>query len=179
MLLSALFLNIGVESQLVWIPNFIAGILFYKIYKEGLTPWRIFGLANTFAASLIFTLQRIPFLEDGYGVDFSANTITAYMLISYIIFLFISLDTIKVPNNKIVNILGLLTYPVYLLHQQIARILFTLAAEKNIPLYISFPGMIFFICIISYYIHSPVERRGKLALDRLLDKITPSNLQRL
>jgi peptidoglycan/LPS O-acetylase OafA/YrhL len=179
MLLSALFLNISVESQLVWIPNFIAGIVFYKIYREGLTPWRIFGLANTFAASLIFTVQRIPFLEGGYGVDFSAITISAYVFISYIIFLFISLDKIKVSNSKIVNTLGLLTYPVYLLHQQIARILFTLASEKNIPLYISFPGMLVLIIGMSYAVHVLFERRGKLALDRLLDKVTPSSLKRL
>ena len=47
-LLMALFMNIKIESDLIWIPNFIAGIIFYKIYKNNLNNWHIFTLCNTF-----------------------------------------------------------------------------------------------------------------------------------
>ncbi len=174
-----LIFPIVVDSEIVWIPNFIAGVIFYKVYKEGLTNWRIFALCNTLIASLIFTLRRIPYLSEGYGVPFNPTTITLYFLSFYIIFLLISLNKFKIPNNTYINTLGLLTYPVYLLHHQIGKILFTYAGIKNIPLYVSFPAMIIFILGLSYLVHKLFERRGKIILDKTLDKITPSNLKRL
>lgn len=174
-----LFISIPDESTITWIPNFIAGVIFYKIYKEGLTNWRILALSNTLIASLIFTFNRIPYLNEGYGTPFNMNTIALFILSFYIVFLLITLNKFKIPNNKYVNILGLLTYPVYLLHHQIGRILFTYADIKNIPLYISFTFMIVFIGILSFLVHKFFERRGKIILDKTLDKITPSTLKRL
>jgi peptidoglycan/LPS O-acetylase OafA/YrhL len=177
MLLSAIFLNIKVDSDLIWIPNFIAGIVFYKIYKNGLNNWRIFGICNVFIASLLFALNRLPYLSPGFGVIFKPSSVILYILISYIIFLLISLNKIKIYNNKYINILGLLTYPVYLLHQQIARIMFTYSDIHNIPLYISFTFILVFIFILSFLIHKIFERRGRLILDKTLDKITPKALK--
>ena len=75
--------------------------------------------------------------------------------------------------------MGLLTYPVYLLHQQISKILFTYSYTKNIPLYISFVIITVIIFILAYAIHKTFERRGKIILDKILDKITPQVLKRL
>ncbi len=179
MLLSAIFLTIDVESQLTWIPNFVAGVIFYKIYKEGLTRWRIFALCNTLTASILFTLKRVPYLSEGFGVPFKPSVIFVYIAIFYILFILISLNKFKIPNNAYVNILGLLTYPLYVLHNQIGRIAFTYADLKNIPLFVSFPSIIIFVFGLSYAVHKLFERRGKEMLDKTLDKITPSNLKRL
>lgn len=178
-ILSVLFLltPVDIHSHMIWIPNFIAGIIFYKIYKQGLNNWRIFALINTFLASLIYAFQRIPFLSQGYNTDFNALSIGLYIILFYIIFLLISLNKIKITNNKYINTIGLLTFPIYLLHHQIARILFTYADIKNIPLYISFPFMIIFIIILSYYVHKIFERRGKVLLDKVFDKISSINLK--
>jgi peptidoglycan/LPS O-acetylase OafA/YrhL len=179
MLISAVFYNIKFDSDLIWIPNFLAGIIFYKIYKHGLNNWRIFGLCNTFIASIIFATNRIPDLVAGYKTIFSPSTITLYILLFYIIFILISLNKFRIPNNKYINILGILTYPIYLLHQQIAKILFTYAGIKNIPLYISFISVTIFIILLSFLIHKIFERRGKIAVDKILDRITPRFLKYL
>jgi peptidoglycan/LPS O-acetylase OafA/YrhL len=178
MLLSTIFYNIKVDSDLIWVPNFIAGIIFYKIYKNGLNNWRIFALCNTFIASLFFALNRAPYLSEGYGTIFKPTTIIVYILTSYILFLLISLNKIKINNNKYINILGLLTFPVYLLHQQIGKIMFTYSNIHNIPLYLSFSFVLIFIFILSFLIHKIFERRGRLILEKTIDKITPSSLKR-
>ncbi len=176
-LLSAVFLNIKFDSDLIWIPNFIAGVIFYKIYKNGLNTWRIFALINTFIASLIFASNRLPYLSEGYNAVFKSSIVTLYILFSYIFFLLISLNKIKIPNNKYINILGLLTYPLYLLHQQIARIIFKYSEIHNIPLFFSFTFILIFIFFISFLVHKIFERRGKIILDKTLDKITPKVLK--
>ncbi|MBC7766805.1 acyltransferase [Arenimonas sp.] len=171
--------NLSAESQYVWIPNFIAGVIFYKIYKAGLTAPRIFTLCTTLIATLLFTLKRVPYLSEGYGVAFKPSIISLYILLFYLFFLLLSLHKLNFPNNKYINILGLLTYPLYLLHQQIGRILFTYANIKNIPLWISFISILFFVFGLSYIVHQLFERRGKIILDKTLDKIIPSSLKRL
>lgn len=168
-----------VDSEIVWIPNFIAGVIFFKIYKSGLTNWRIFALCNTLLASLIFSLRRVPYLSEGYGVPFNPTTITMYFLCFYLLFLMISLNILKIANTKYINILGLLTYPVYLLHHQIGKILFTYAGIKNIPLWISFASITLFSLGLSYLVHALFERRGRIILDKTLDRIIPSSLKRL
>lgn len=175
----AFSMDLRADSDLIWIPNFIAGVLFYRIYKHGLNNWRIFGLLSTLLSSLIFATNRIPDLSNLYKTAFTSTSISIYILLFYIIFLLISLNKIKIANNKYINILGLLTYPVYLLHQQIAKILFTYADIKNIPLYVSFISITLFIFILSYVVHKVFERRGKIIIDKALDKITPSNLKHL
>jgi len=167
------------HDQLLWIPNFIAGILFYKIYKNGLSKWRIIGLCNSLFISLIFAIRRVPFLSEGYVIEFKPTTIAVYIVGFYILFMMISLNKFRVSNNKYINTLGLLTYPVYLLHNQIGRIMFNYADIKNIPLIISVPSMLIFVIILSYGVHRLIERRGRLILDKALDKITPSNLKGL
>lgn len=179
MTLSAIFNLIKFDSDLIWIPNFLAGVIFYKIYKNNLNNWRIFGLCNTFIASIIFACNRIPDLEAGYKTIFNPTTITLYILFFYIIFIFISLNKFIIPNNKYINLFGILTYPVYLLHQQIAKILFTYAGIENIPLYISFVSITIFIILLSLLIHKIFERRGKIILDKTLDFIIPQALKRL
>jgi peptidoglycan/LPS O-acetylase OafA/YrhL len=175
-----LFGIIFTNMPIMWTSYFIAGILFYKIYRHGLTPWRIFGLCNTLFISIYFALARIPNHNANFpGTDFNPNTIILYILSFFIIFLLIALDKIKIYNNKYINILGILTFPVYLLHQQIARILFTYGNIKNIPLYISFIFIIIFLFIISYIIHRLFERHGRLFIDRKIDRVTPNFLKNL
>ena len=151
---------------------------FYKVYKKGLNFWRIFGLCNTLIASFVFAFGRLPYLSEGYNTPFSSTAVALYILSFYIIFLLISLNKFTIPNNKYVNILGLLTFPVYLLHHQIGRILFTYADIKNIPLYVSFIFMLIFIGLLSFAVHKLFERRGRLILDKTLDTVTPSSLKR-
>ncbi len=179
MLLISLFVTMEVDSQITWIPYFIAGVLFFKVYKNGLSSIRIVALCTTFATSIIFTLKRVPYLSEGYGVPFKPEIISLYILAFYVLFTLIALNKIRIINNTFINILGLLTYPIYLLHQQIGRILFTYADIKEIPLWISFTSITAFVFIASYIIHIVIERRGRKILDKALDVVIPSSLKRL
>ena len=182
-IIASIFITLGIffiNMPIIWSSYFIAGILFYKVYKEGLTPWRIFGLCNTLFISIYFSLARIPNHNANFAdADFNPTTITLYILAFFIIFLLISLNKIKIHNNKYINLLGILTYPLYLLHQQIARILFTYANIKNIPLYVSFTFILILLFGLSYIIHILFERHGRIFIDNKIDKITPKFIKDL
>jgi peptidoglycan/LPS O-acetylase OafA/YrhL len=182
-ILASIFITLGIfftDIPIIWTSYFIAGILFYKVYKEGLTPWRIFGLCNTLFISIYFALARIPSHNLNFkGTEFNPTTITLYILSFFVMFLLISLNKIKIANNRYINILGVLTYPLYLLHQQVARILFTYGNIKEIPLYISFTVTIILLFVISYIIHRLFERHGRVFIDHKIDRVTPNFIKNL
>jgi len=182
-ILSSVGITLGIvfaDMPITWASYFISGIIFYKVYKNGLTNWRIFGLCNTLFISIYFALARIPHQVANFqGTQFSPAVITVYILGFYILFLLISLNTFRIPNNKYINLLGILTYPLYLLHQQIARVWFSYGYLKDIPLLISFVIVIAFIFIMSYIIHRLFERHGRVFIDRTLDRVTPKFIKNL
>jgi peptidoglycan/LPS O-acetylase OafA/YrhL len=166
------------NMPLTWASYFLAGIFFYKIYRNGLTNWRIYGLCSTFFISLHFALARIPSFEKNFaGTSFSPTIIVLHVLAFYIFFLLVSLNKLKIPNNTYINILGILTYPAYLLHQQIARVLFSYGYMQGIPTYVSLPIIAAFIFILSYGIHKLFETRGRILLNNVLEKIIPTRIK--
>lgn len=165
---------------LTWASYFLAGIFFYKIYRNGMTNWRIYGLCSTFFISIHFALARIPSFEKNFaGTSFSPTIIVLHILAFYIFFLLVSLNKLRVPNNAYINILGLLTYPAYLLHQQVARVLFSYGYLQGIPAYVSLPIITAFIFILSYGIHKLFETRGRILLNTALEKIVPTRIKNL
>ena len=173
---ASILITIGIiffDLPILWTSYFIAGVLFYKVFKEGLTPWRIFGLCNTLFISIYFAIKRIPdHVQNFPGAEFNSTTIAIYILSFYVLFLLISLNKIRIPNNRYINFLGILTYPLYLTHQQVARTLFTYGHIKGISVYITFAGIMVLIFGLSFIIHKLFERHGRVFVDNTLDKIT-------
>lgn len=162
------------DSDLIWATYFIAGIIFYKIFKTQILSYnRIIILLLSFIYSSIFSLQR------DMGEAFKSHTIVLYILSFYIIFLLIAQHKINIKNNWFISLCGALTYPVYLLHQQIGKILFTYFHIQNIPLWISFISIFTFIVSLSYIIQSVFENPGRKILEKVIDKLVPGWFKRL
>ncbi len=156
-----------------WIANFMAGIVFYKIYTESITKERFIHLALLLAINIHFVIYQIADLEAGYHVMFNPYIISLHIVTFYLLFLGISLKKIVFRNTKILNVAGLLTYPIYLLHQQLGQIFFKIYEAASIPLYISAPIVILFIFSLSYIVHTLFEESGRKIIikqmNRLLD----------
>lgn len=154
-----------------WYANFLAGIVFYKIYKEGFNWKRLLNILILLPINIYFVISQIADLEAGYKVEFNPWIISLHICIFYLLFLGIALKRIKFANSASLTVAGLLTYPVYLLHQQIGQILFKIAESVQIPLFLSFTGIVIIIFGLSYTVHCVIEERGRIWMIQTLNNV--------
>lgn len=107
-----------------WSSYFIAGILFYNIYKYGYTSKRLISIVITLLLSIYFSNQRVIEASAFYGADFSITIVAAVIVCFYIIMLLISTRKLNRFNKQSFVKLGVLTYPLYLIHENIGFIIF-------------------------------------------------------
>ena len=165
-------LGLGAINHIVpfnWSSYFLAGILFYFIYKNGSSIVKIISLIFNLIASIIYATSRAPSLSDGYHANFDQITITTYIVSFYFIFLLISLkyvdnfigEKVNQKTKKFIIILGSLTFPVYLLHQTIGHIILKALERFELGAILSLLVTTVFIFSISYTLNICIEKRGR------------------
>ena len=102
---------------------FIAGMIFYLIKKHGLNIKYFIFLIISFGVSVFYALEKVNVLEDSHSHNFSEFTTFLYILSFYTIMFLISINKLKIINKKWMLKYGMMTYPLYLLHQNIGYIL--------------------------------------------------------
>lgn len=143
---------------LEWSPYFIAGILFQQIHQHGHNLIRWTGLAICFYLAINYGLWRLDFLHNYYEEAFDP-TVTG-LLITAIFLLFTLLVTGGLAFLRLPGMLWLggLTYPLYLLHQNIGYILFRTFDLHATPTQLLL-GMTLFMLLLSLLIHLLIERQ--------------------
>ncbi len=150
---------------------FIAGILFYLIYRDGVNWQRISALLVSMCISIYLSINQINgFIANPALYDrIVAPTVVIFI---HLIFFMISTRIITVKGSRVLLMAGGLTYPVYLLHARIGKTLFDLTSpymNKHLVLI----GIMIFIISISYAIYTIVERKTSGKLARLLLSFLP------
>ena len=102
---------------------FIAGMTFYLIKKHGLNLKYLIFLNISFGISVFYALEKVNRLSDSHSHNFSEFTTFLYILSFYTIMFLISINKLKIINKKWMLKYGMMTYPLYLLHQNIGYIL--------------------------------------------------------
>ncbi len=145
---------------------FIAGIAFYIVTKEGYDSYYV-GLL--YAA---FVVGSANIYEQASG--FMRNTDQLEQVVSVIIvgfffglFFLISKDKIQIKTSKALMLLGGMTYPLYLLHSMIGKVLFEQFDSVLHP-YISLLLITSLMLFMSYFIHVIVEKRWANAIKNYL-----------
>lgn len=153
-----------------WASYFIAGAFFYQVRLQGVNKFRIFMIFVSYILSLKYALGRLPHLENYYNVAFSDEIVIVIITIYYLLFILFSLQKLAFINIKSMMILGVITYPLYLIHQNIGYMLFNYFAN-SINKYMLLLMVISCLMIISYFIHIVIEKRIAESLKKLLDKL--------
>lgn len=157
-----------------WSSYFIAGMLFYLIYKDGNIKKRIPSLILCLVVSLGYSNMKVEQLNLNYNNVFSNYIVNIIITSFYLIFLLISTQKLSFLNKKIFIKFGMLTYPLYLLHQNIGYIIFTYfknSINKYILLGITLILMFFFAYLISH----KIEKKMGSLLKKKSIKILQNN----
>jgi peptidoglycan/LPS O-acetylase OafA/YrhL len=152
---------------LEWSSYFIAGILFYQIYSDAVNTKYIILLSIAFSLSVFHAILRTEILENLYNTDFSPIYITTYILIFYLAMFLVASGKMQWLNSPRLIKLGLLTYPLYLIHQNIGFVIFnTLGNESNkyLLVILTVAFMLFLSYLISTFYEFRISKylKGKL-----------------
>ena len=157
-----------------WSSYFIAGACFYMIYKEGLCFQKFILIAVTYLLAIYNEIAIIPEMEAHYNIVLNRFVIVFIISLFYLILLMISLRKTKFLNKRRFITLGVLTYPLYLIHQNIGFMLFNLLNEhmnKYVILVIVTVSMLFMAYLINVYIEAKYSNSFNKYLTTIHSKI--------
>jgi peptidoglycan/LPS O-acetylase OafA/YrhL len=125
---------------------FVSGILFYQIYKNNASKFVYFLLVLSFFINLLIYTK----LFDFWGALGTLSLI-------YALFTLFLQDKLNFLVHRYLLFMGAISYPLYLIHQNIGLILI---AKLNafFPFFISFPIVFILLIITAYLIHVFIEK---------------------
>jgi peptidoglycan/LPS O-acetylase OafA/YrhL len=153
-------------------PFFIAGVALYMIRKFGsdFTLWGIVGV------SWLIGQHHAVYFPHGIvkkNVDTDqALAIAGFITLVFIVIAAIALGRLSWIRWRALTTMGLLTYPLYLLHQQIGWVL-VYGFRDIFPSWVTLTLVITILLLASYLVHRLVER----PLSRKLRAVLPRRLE--
>lgn len=158
---------------LEWSSYFIAGMIFYQIYKNSSSIKYLVLLTISFTVSLYHAFLRIEPMEIKYNTSFSPLIIGVIIFIFYLIMYLVTTNKMKKINSPKLIELGLLTYPLYLIHQNIGFIIFNNFGayfNKYLLAFITILLMITISFVLSKFYEPIVSGFFKAQLEKLTTK---------
>ncbi len=151
-------------------PYFIAGAMFYIIHAEGVCVYKIFIIAVSYLASLREAIHKVSGMQSHYHSEFSEAAIAITLAVFFLILFFVATGRTRKFASDSWLLLGALTYPLYLIHQNIGFIVFNLSYPHVSP-HATMVGTVAGILLAAYVINRKVERQYARPMKVLLEKI--------
>ena len=154
-----------------WAPAFIAGMLMADIYKkQDVNIINIGSLLICIALSMFHRLNYIKEASLHYNVSVSETLVLALVLVMYLLVFLVVIGKLRFLNKSIFIYFGILTYPLYLLHQNIGYIIFN-NLNEYINKYVLLGLTIILMLLMSYALNRWVEAPITLYLNKVLSHI--------
>ena len=124
---------------------FIAGAMFFLIWSKGISKTRIGAVILSWGFALFKAIKRLEGIEIHYN-----NSMNEYVVGGIITFFFIALFLVSIRKTgclmrKNYFFIGGLTYPLYLIHQNIVFMIFN-------SLYLIINPYVLFVCVVTLMI---------------------------
>ena len=107
-----------------WSWSFASGATFYFLYREGMTLQRMIAVILSIALAGWTMYSRASGMSQSYNVYFSPVVVWSIIALYFLFFSLIVGRKTRVLRRKGFLVLGGLTYPLFLLHQNIGYIVF-------------------------------------------------------
>lgn len=116
-----------------WSGHFIAGATYFLINRSGLTPRRVLLLLTAGSYSTYMAASNAEMLSERYHADFDPLVIAAAVVSFHALFFAVSQGWTQF-SSKAFRMLGNLTYPLYLLHQNIGYLALNQFSQTSRPI---------------------------------------------
>lgn len=136
---------------------FIGGALFFLARKHGMSSYYKIMIVISLLVSMIYAYEHV----DGFVTVESAEArwiAPGVVFVFYGVFYLLHIGAIQMKAAPALLIIGGLTYPLYLVHARIGKLIFDNYAGVINPQLLTFL-MIFFALMISYFMHRYIEKK--------------------
>jgi peptidoglycan/LPS O-acetylase OafA/YrhL len=153
-------------------PYFVAGIAFYLIRRFGsdLNTWGL--VAVSFLIAQHHVVDRVAATVGQIGRPLAAQPAMAFIGLVFAVMAAVALGKLDWVRWGWLTTAGVLTYPLYLLHEHIGWVLIAVLRE-HLPRYVVLGGVTAAMLLASWLLHRLVEKPGARLLRRLLEKRAP------
>ncbi len=146
-----------------WSAYFIAGATYFLIWSQGISLKRFMVVALSCGLALFQAMNKLSIFEQNYNTRINgyvvAGLVTAFFFVMYMI----ATKRTGFIGRKRWMLAGALTYPLYLLHQNIGFMIFNFAYPTVNP-HLLFWSTISGVIGIAYLVHIFVERKLSLPI---------------
>ena len=165
-----------------WAPFFIAGGFFFLASRSGWSIARIGGVLLSFALALRTTIDEAAYYSTLYRQPIDGLAAALIVAAFFLIFVAISLGALRRLRARWLVQLGALTYPLYLIHQNIGAI-WLRRTDGMMDRFLQIGLAIIAALAIAWAIHHLIERLGAgplrraaaALIDWLEEKFGPKN----
>lgn len=153
-------------------PFFIAGMMVYLIRTDG-QKWKYWLLfVASYLAALYYVVQDAQAKQAHYQVHYSNTVFILINTVYYFMFVLIALNKTKWLQVPFFATLGLITYPLFLLHQNLGYMAFTyLHFNKYLLLVLLLAVMV----ALSYAVYRFVEKPYAKPFGKWLERLLPDH----
>jgi len=154
---------------------FIAGASFYLIWSLGVSTRRLVLLLLAWVLCVHQALAALPGFAKHYQVLLSEIVVTAVVTMFFVVMGLIAMRKTGQYGRRSWGMVGAVTYPLYLLHQNLGYIVFNLA-DRTWNAYLVLAVTIVAMIMAAYLVHQMMERRFAQAFKRMLNRVLDSLL---
>jgi peptidoglycan/LPS O-acetylase OafA/YrhL len=152
---------------------FIAGAFCFLVMSKGLSYRRLSSIIVSWALALKNALGTLPERDNHYATEHSRCVVFSIVTACFVALFLVAIRRTGVLKAQRWAILGALTYPLYLIHQNIGFMIFN-AVYPVVNAHVLLWTTLGFVLALAYGVHILVERRlssfMKLSLRRLLPR---------
>ena len=149
-------------------PLFIAGAFCFLIRSRGLTSTRLGLVGAAWMVALYHALGDIPKLEAKYHTEFSPYVTAGIISVFFVVLIAVALRRTGWLAEVNWVTLGALTYPLYLIHQNIGYMIFN-AAYPTVNPHVLFWGTVLGMLVLAYLLDQAIEQQYARAFKRFLE----------
>ncbi len=151
---------------------FIAGAAFYYIWLQGLTKTNVGLIVFSWLLALYQTKNALLSLEQHYQTTMSQTIVISIISAFFLLMLLIAVKRTGYWGSRPWLLAGALTYPLYLVHQNIGYMIFNIA-YPTFNAHVVFWGTLAGAMVVAYTVHVLVERKFSKNFEKYLNSIAP------
>lgn len=142
---------------------FIAGATYFLVWSQGISLARVVILIVSWGLALFQSINGLPSFEKIYNTSMNSYVVAGIITSFFFMMLLISLRGTSFFGRNRWQLAGALTYPLYLLHQNIGFMVFN-AAYPGVNPHLLFWGTIIILLGAAYAVHVFVEKKFSLPI---------------